>query len=134
MTKAALCTTCNQIIGPFSRSEKWNWCGEPCLHTAVRWRDPQKGHLEVTSLHGPNGVLIIGLHNAMITQAIMHSTDHEMWRDLHKFITSDSPGYLFDKSKRDCWAVIISPGESNDTFFMPYQEAWNERTEEIGRE
>lgn len=129
MTKAAMCTTCRQVIGPRTTGQdQWQWCAEPCLHTAVRWRDSFRGLLEVTSLHGPEGVIIIGLHNGFLAAlpAFKTGTPAEKWREHHDFVTN-APGYLFDKSKRDCWAVVVRPGESNDTFFMPYQEAWSQR-------
>lgn len=69
MTKAVMCTTCGQIVGPRPRQEQWEtwtWCADPCAHTAVRWRDGYKGLLEVTSLHGPEGVAVIGLHNEFL--------------------------------------------------------------------
>lgn len=123
-----MCTACGMIVGPRPREADWatwTWCAEPCLHTAVRWRDGHKGLLEVTSLHGPNGVLVIGLNNRFI-MAMEYNPDHEGWRRAHEEAT-DAPGYLFDSSKRDCWAVIVRPGQSNDVFFIPYGEAWQER-------
>lgn len=128
MTKAAMCLTCGQIIGPRPRWQEdraWMWCADPCAHTAVRWRDGGKGHLEVTALHGEGDVAVIGLHNGFVA-CLADGLDHAGWRRAHERVTQ-APGYLFDSSRRDCWAVLIRPGQSNDVFFMPYSEAWAER-------
>ena len=130
MTKAIICTACNQVVGPRSNgSKQWNFCSPPCMHSGVRWRDPQKGHLEVTSLHGPHGVLIIGLHNGMLHTAMSRHTD-EQWREIHTDLTK-APGYLFDESKRACWAVALKVGDSNDVWFEPYQPAWDQYYRDI---
>lgn len=129
MTKAAMCLTCGQIIGPRPRQADWSvwtWCAPPCSHTAVRWRDGHKGLLEVTSLHGEDGVAVLGLHNGMVAGLTERPADASFWRALHDRVT-DAPGYLFDKPNRDCWAVLVRPGESNDVFVMPYGQAWAER-------
>ena len=123
-----MCTTCGQIIGPRPRHADWSiwtWCAKPCLHTAVRWRDGHKGLLEVTSLHGPEGVVVVGLHNQFLG-ALAEITSDEAWRRHHERVT-DAPGYLFDKSKRACWAVVTRVGQSNDVFFVPYGAAWSTR-------
>jgi len=127
MTKAAMCTTCGQIVGPRPRWESdraWTWCAGPCAHTAVRWRDGAKGLLEVTSLHGPEGVAVIGLHNGFIA-GLTRGLANSGWRGLHEDVT-DAPGYLFDKGNRDCWAVLTRVGQSNDVFFISYDEARTE--------
>lgn len=123
-----MCTTCGQIIGPRPRHADWSiwtWCADPCSHSAVRWRDGAKGLLEVTSLHGPEGVVVIGMHNAFVG-ALAAKPDHEGWRRVHDRVTT-APGYLFDKSMRDCWAVLTRVGQSNDVFFVEYGEAWATR-------
>lgn len=129
--KAAMCTTCGQVIGPQPRTNEgaWTWCAMPCAHSAVRWRDGAKGLLEVTSLHGPDGVVVIGLHNGFIA-ALADGPDDELWRRVHDLAT-DAPGYLFDKSKRACWAVLTRVGQSNDVFFMPYQAARNDFLKDV---
>lgn len=127
--KAAMCLHCGQVIGPRPRwqeDREWTWCADPCAHTAVRWRDGGKGLLEVTSFHGPDSVAVLGLHNAMVG-VLSARPSHGGWRNAHARVT-DAPGYLFDKSKRDCWAVLVRPGESNDVFFMPYTDAWRDRS------
>lgn len=133
MTKAAMCTTCGQIVGPRSRWEtdrEWTWCADPCAHTAVRWRDGAKGLLEVTSLHGPQGVAVIGLHNGFIAR-LAADLDDAGWRNHHDRVTQ-APGYLFDAERRNCWAVLTRVGQSNDVFFVSYGEAWAERSTRPG--
>jgi hypothetical protein len=76
--------------------------------------------LEVTSFHGPEGVVVIGLHNQFILGA-SEELDDAGWRRLHERVTT-APGYLFDATKRDCWAVLTRVGQSNDVFFVPYGE------------
>lgn len=125
MTKAAMCLHCGQIIGPQPRGDAWTWCADPCAHSAVRWRDARAGLLEVTSCHGESNVAVLGLHNAFVGMLASPLTD-DQWRNVHDNVTH-APGYLFDKTKRSCWAVLVRPGESGDVFFMPYGAAWLER-------
>jgi hypothetical protein len=126
-----MCTTCGQIIGPRPRNADWavwTWCADPCAHSAVRWRDGAKGLLEVTSLHGPEGVVVIGLHNRFFEGLAVEGLQPDGWRDLHERVTRDlSDGYLFHRNNRDCWAVLTRVGQSNDVFFMGYGEAWQTR-------
>jgi len=128
MTKAVICVPCGQIVGPISRWEEnrdWNWCADPCHHTGVRWRDGYKGLLEVTSFHGALDLRVIGLHNGFLQSVTSIPMTHAGHRGEHERATH-APGYLFDRSKRDCWAVVVRVGESNDVFFIPYEEATND--------
>lgn len=133
MTKAAMCLTCGQIIGPRPRQADWSiwtWCAKPCMHSAVRWRDGQAGVLEVTSLHGKEDVVVVGLHNGMFGALSKSTFENPLsdaeWRAAHALCTN-APGYLFDKSRRECWAALVRVGESNDVWFVEYGLAWQEK-------
>jgi hypothetical protein len=128
MTKAALCVACWDIVSPrraWQTDRSWRWC--ECGHTGVRWRDGAKGLVEVTSLHGAEGVHVLGLNNLFLTSAIQMSRaglTFEEWRHLHE-LTSErvEPHYLFHADKRNCWALVVRPSESSDVSFIEYGTA-----------
>lgn len=114
--KALFCADCSVIIsGPTDGS--WRWCD--CGNAAIRWTDPVRGKAEVWA-ENRRDVRIIGLHNGMLqlpfeTVGSMIN-DWDGWRELHQHLADAvDPGYLFHADKRACWAVVIRPGDSNDT-------------------
>lgn len=127
MTKAAICAHCWDIVSPrraWRTDRSWRWC--ECDHTAVRWRDGNRGLLEVTSTHGPTGVRVLGLNNAFLEAAIATGVtmDAEEWRLLHSASTElVEPYYLFHKDRRACWALVCAVGQSSDVTFVDYFEA-----------
>jgi hypothetical protein len=57
----------------------------------------------------------LGLNNQLLLRAI--TADGQMWqdyRDWHELAT-DAPGYVFDKAKAGCWAVVFRVGSTSDT-------------------
>ena len=134
MTKAALCIACYDIVSPYrdwTTNRAWRWC--QCDYTAVRWRDGDQGLLEVTSLHGPDGLRVIGLNNMFLQLATIqdHEVPHgrrspEQWRALHQLCSRRVPAnYLFHETNRDCWALVIRVGESGDVTFVAYPTVRN---------
>lgn len=47
----------------------------------------------------------------------------EQWRAVHDLTCKAADGYLFSTGQRDCWALIVRPGESGDVFVIDYAEA-----------
>jgi hypothetical protein len=128
MTKAAICSACWDIVSPRPRwqtDRSWRWCD--CGEVGTRWRDGTRGLLEVTSLHGTGGVLVLGLANTFVHQAMLLRSAEltaEEWRLLHQRICEQvEPQYLFHADKRACWALLVRPGESGDVFLMDYADA-----------
>lgn len=126
MTKAAWCLACQEIFSP-PRDETWRFCSPPCGHTGVRWRDGRTGQLEVSSLHGPDGMRVLGFNNTFMRLAVApeyRPDSWERWRELHAASTKKvEPHYLFHDDRRACWALIVRCGESGDIHAMPYSEA-----------
>jgi hypothetical protein len=65
---------------------------------------------------------VLGIHNAMLRLAAIGRFDHRTWRDHHSEVTAEADGYLFHTDARNCWVVVITPGESNDTFWGDPQQ------------
>lgn len=126
MTKAAVCIACMDIVSPrraWRTDRSWRWC--ECDHTGVRWRDGDRGLLEVTSLHGPDGVRVLGLNNLFLLEALRTSGEgNDGWRAWHEATCEQvEPHYLFHKDKRNCWALIVRVGASGDVTFIEYPDA-----------
>lgn len=128
--KVALCVHCTDFVTPLNTwqtDRSWRWC--QCQHTGVRWRDGARGLLEVTSLHGPDSVRVLGLNNMFLTIAVSDPArnaglSYEKWRELHTECARQvEPGYLFHEDKRACWALVVRVGESNDVTFIDYGQA-----------
>jgi hypothetical protein len=129
MTKAAICTACWDIVSPrrdWQTERSWRWC--ECDHVGVRWRDGALGLLEVASLHGADGVRVLGLNNRFLSEAMRtRDVDAAGWRAWHEATCEQvEPHYLFHKDKRNCWALVVHPGESGDVFLMDYGDAKQE--------
>jgi len=128
MTKAAFCLTCNSLVSPSGRwaegtDRPWTYC--QCDHVAVRWRNGARGTLEVTALHGPEGVRVIGLNNAFLAAAVRaKDSDDAAHRQIHEITCGNAPGYLFASERRNCWALVVKVGESGDVMWVNYDEAY----------
>jgi hypothetical protein len=127
MTKAALCVHCSDIVSPhryWQADRLWRWC--ECDSVGVRWRDGERGLLEVTALHGPEGVRVIGINNQFLVAAVQTGSTMtaDEWRVLHDASTEMvDPHYLFHKERRACWALVVRVGESGDVTFVPFPDA-----------
>ena len=133
--KVALRTHCMDFVTPlraWDTDRSWRWC--QCDHMGVRWRDGALGLLEVTALHGPDHVRVLGMANTFLDQAIvgnvgLYGTDPgEEWRLLHDTVCEEIPdSYLFHETRRHCWAAIIAVGDTGDVTFVNYSAAWTQR-------
>ncbi len=126
-----LCIGCSDIVSPFRAWQKgtWRWC--QCYQAGVRWRDGDKGLLEVTHQSGPSMVRVIGMNNDYLLRAVRGLQTPEEWRLLHTQQGQHvDPYYLFHKYRRNCWSVIIRPGETADVFHIPYEEARGNGTDQ----
>lgn len=131
MTKAAICVHCSDIVSPrrdWQADRSWRWC--ECDHMGVRWRDGSKGLIEVTAMHGPDHVRVLGINNMFLGMAVTPTPTPteprtaEQWRALHRITCEQvEPYYLFHKDNRDCWALIVKVGESGDVTFVDYADA-----------
>jgi hypothetical protein len=136
MTKAALCVHCTDIVAPYRDWETnrlWRWC--QCRHMAVRWADGARGLIEVTATHGPDYVRVLGISNLFLGMAVNNLDSNgggrsdEQWRTLHDFAAGQvGPNYLFHKDRRNCWALVVRPGESGDITFVPYADVYAEES------
>lgn len=130
MTKAAICTHCWDIVSPFrdwAVNRSWRWC--VCEHAATRWRDGNRGLLEVSALHGPDHVRVQGLNNSFLIAAfgLPKPVTDSWWRDFHRASTDQvEPNYLFHKDRRDCWALLTRVGESGDVFWIDHNQVFAE--------
>jgi len=123
MTKAALCVSCFDIFAPYrdwQANRDWRWC--QCGETGTRWIDGSKGLIELTSLHGPDSARVLGLANSFLVNAVRsRSGGGQWWRDLHDRTTLEvADNYLFHRSKRSCWALVVAVGRSGDVHFTDY--------------
>jgi len=126
VTKAAICTHCSDIFSPlrdWQTDRSWRWC--QCVHSGVRWADGARGLIEVTSMHGPAHVRVLGVNNSFLGLAVNTLlADAAAWRALHERTCAEvQPHYLFHAEKRNCWALIVRPGESGDITFVDWAAA-----------
>lgn len=123
VTKAALCVHCADIVGPYRNwqtNRDWRWC--QCLHTGTRWADGTRGLIEVTSVHGPDHVRVVGINNGFLQAAVSGGSGltEPQWRELHDLSCARvAPGYLFHEGRRRCWALLVAVGESGDVTYVP---------------
>lgn len=125
MTKAAVCTSCMDIVAPrrdWRKDRSWRWC--ECEHTGVRWRHGERGLLEVTSRDGIEGVRVLGLNNLFLVPAAGNGVNWQdaQWRTVHE-VTCEDAGehYLFGAGRRNCWALVIAVGQTGDVTFISYR-------------
>lgn len=129
MTKAAICTACSDIVGPYrawQTDRRWRWCQG--RHMGVRWIDGDRGIIEVTAAAGPQGVRVLGLNNMFLEAAVggreTPPQDAQGWRDLHRACaTQVGSNYLFHITRRACWAVVARVGESSDIVYVEWLDA-----------
>ncbi len=123
MMKALLCSQCFDIR---ALDPKCGTVSCRCQCVTARWLDPLQGTVRVYA-QDRSHAFILGLHNGFLHKAVegfshaeqvIAGGQWEAWHKLHEDMTH-APGYLFDQSRRGCWAVLIRLGESTDT-------AWEE--------
>jgi hypothetical protein len=122
--KVLFCIRCQDIR---AFSTEYTPC--KCGNMEARWIDPNTGTVMIRARNRDHAKLI-GLNNRMLHAMVYLALDggfdfsSERWRELHDDATA-APGYLFDKSRRNCWAVIIGIGSSNDVKWDPDQEKYS---------
>jgi hypothetical protein len=87
-----------------------------CGNVTAWWVDPVRGVAKFRAINRQMA-FGIGFHNSFLIEAttvLRGLAMPEDWRQLHEKAT-DAPGYMFDKSRRDCWALIFKPGSTSDT-------------------
>lgn len=125
MTKLLYCAACGTMRS-LERDGSVTSC--QCGKMNAWWLDPEKtGTVRAYTANRVDRQFgrIIGMNNTFIYRAMQALTDIEH-RGAHRLATT-APGYLFDASRRDCWACIIAPGESADTRWVSDLE-WADKT------
>jgi hypothetical protein len=111
--KAVICTISGGAHIHTPGVGKWEIC--QCGQTGARWEDPQAGSLIVACRSSRGKVFGLGLNNQLLLRAVTaHGQMWEDYRDWHD-IATDAPGYVFDKAKAGCWAVVFRIGSTSDT-------------------
>lgn len=124
--KAIICTG-HGDVHIHSFTEEWTAC--LCGNVKARWEDPQAGKVVVTTRHlgARDHVRLLGLNNRLLLPAV--TAPGQMWEDFRAWHeqATDAPGYIFDKSRAACWAVVARIGSTNDTRWATdaeHAEAW----------
>jgi hypothetical protein len=89
------------------------------------WLDPHRGIARVRA-RTRRTAYFIGLNNGFLMKALLALRSYEVltdevWRQLHED-ENVAPGYIFDSARRDCWAIVVRPGESGDVKFEEVTE------------
>lgn len=120
--KALLCLACVDVVAPhrdWRTNRDWRWC--QCGQSGVRWRNGDTGIVEVTSTTDREYIRVVGFNNLMLVAGAADRpriTDQQ-WRDLHDETCRNVPAnYLFHPTHRNCWTVIMRPGETSDTIYV----------------
>lgn len=93
-------------------SSRWQVC--QCGLTAAKWANPHTGQL-VVAARRTDKVRGLGLNNQFLIPALTEPGQvWEFYRELHETAVN-APGYVFDKSRAGCWAVIYIIGTTSDT-------------------
>lgn len=110
---------CGRCFSFHSFKEKiWTFCD--CKQMAARWLDPNKGTVQVLA-QVISRTFIIGMNNRFLMDSVAESAMMDtQWREAHKAAT-DAPGYLFDESRRGCWACVVRIGQTVDIDWHPDQ-------------
>ncbi len=100
------------------------WAVCLCGNTGAMWEDPQAGKLVIATRGDKSNVLALGLNNQLLVRAIQASGRGQAWQDYRDWhdIATDAPGYVFDKSRAACWAVIYKVGTTSDTRWANEEE------------
>jgi hypothetical protein len=109
--KALVCLRCSSICSP-RLDGTWTYC--ECADSAIRWVDPHIGTAE-TWANDPYYSRILGLNNEVLVLPLAPPVHDAFWRQLHD-VSCENAGedYFFHARRRNCWAVLTLPGESDD--------------------
>lgn len=106
--KALVCAACGDIQ---ALQREWRTC--TCGNTSARWIDPHMGTAEFRG-EDRSKCYLLGLNNNLLIPALRGEL--AMWQDfraVHEQAT-EAPGYVFDKKRAGCWAVLVRVGQTND--------------------
>ena len=111
--KAVICTVRGGVHIHTPGVGRWEVC--QCGNTGARWEDPEAGKLIVAARTGREKVFGFGLNNQLMLRAV--TSGGQMWEDYREWhdLATDAPGYVFDKAKAGCWAVVFRIGSTSDT-------------------
>lgn len=113
--KLVVCFECSDYFSPGIDEPKACKCG----YTCAVWDDPAAGKLRVSSRLESGHLRIVGLMNGLLlASAAPKAMSDEQWRTTVEGML-DAPGYLFDRSRRNCPVVMLRVGESNDVVYDP---------------
>ena len=110
--KAVICTHDLALHIHTPGTGRWAVC--QCGHTGARWEDPRAGRLIVACRSNRGSVRVLGLNNQYLLPAVTTVGRWEEHRQLHDAAT-DAPGFVFDKSRAGCWAVVFRVGSTGNT-------------------
>jgi hypothetical protein len=102
-----------------SLTPAWESC--ECGNVVARWEDAVAGTMAAAARQ-PHLVRGLGLNNSLLTSAL--TSRGQMWeeyRNWHEVATS-APGYIFDKSRAACWAVVFRIGTTSDSRWVAGEE------------
>lgn len=111
--KAVICSYAGGVHIHTPGVDRWEIC--QCGNAGARWEDPQAGRLIVACRHDRDAVRGLGLNNQLLLPAL--TTRGQAWetfREWHGKAT-DAPGYVFDKARAGCWAVVFRISSTGDT-------------------
>jgi hypothetical protein len=106
--KAFVCGKCADVQ---ALQVEWRTC--MCGNTSAHWVNPEAGTAEFRAKDRSKAFLL-GLHNGMLIPALRGELARwEDFRTAHEAAT-DAPGYIFDRSHANCWAVVAGVGRTSD--------------------
>lgn len=111
MTKALLCGKCMdmRMLGQAAYNVRTCECG----NVSAWWTNPLTGTAEFYA-KDRSMAFGIGMNNRLLNPALKRIMDHgylanDSFRQFHDEAV-DAPGYYFDKSMMNCWAIVFKPG------------------------
>lgn len=118
--KAIICGKVGNVHLFTPGRDEWNAC--ECGNTKARWEDPDAGKIVVAVRGDRSPVRGLGLNNQLLLPALM--TRGQAWEDYRAWHdkATTAPGYVFDKSKAGCWAVVFIIGSTSDSRWATVQE------------
>lgn len=97
------------------------WTSCECGNVRVKWLDPEAGTV-VVAARVKERVRMLGLNNRYLISALRNPTmSWENYQDAHS-ISTDAPGFIFDKTKAGCWAVVMEVGRTSDVRWATAEE------------
>lgn len=116
--KALMHAECGTIVSP-PADGTWALC--QCGGSAGRWTDPDAGTFEVAQREGRTA-RILGIHNGYLRGGMREDVilSDLGWRNLWASERAKTPdNFLF--VRRESPLVVIAPGESGDTSWVPWE-------------